>query len=781
MSRFPKPKKPQARLALIGGEAANLQTQRTNRRTASLPTQTAVWTVLAAVALGSSVSSHAAGPAPAAPIDARGELQGMPWTGEMGIQETTAQIMARQAVADQQPSRPRLAKPVHWVDRRNLPPNPDSPAAPRTSLPGRSDAMLRLDHPGPRSPQTAGLNFLGPTLTDTGLFPPDTMGAVGPSNYLVGVNGRLRSYNKTTGLADGMLDAYPDVFFASVMTPAAGTYTSDPRVRYDRLAGRWYVTIIDVPGGTGAGPNRWMLAVSSGSVLTASTVWTLFYFVNDAVTPLGDTGSFADYPTLGVDANALYVGVNEFAPTNYTGTTGFVVRKSSILGAGPIVATAFRNLTGSWTNAGPYTPQGVDNADPAATTGYFIGSDNATYGTLMIRRVSDPGGTPAISANIPLTVSATAYPATVPHFGNANSSSGYLDAVDDRLFMGQIRNGRLWTAQNIGLDASGNASASPSRDGVRWYELENLDTSPSVRQSGTLFDPVASSPLSYWIPSLNVSGQGHVALGFSSAGAAAYINAATCGRLAGDPLGTLQPVLMLTSSSTAYNPPGDDGSANGYRRWGDYSYTSVDPNDDMTFWTIQQYCQAANSYGLRIVRLMAPPPATPASCSPAAVPLGVTTNIALTGVMVSGSGFFDPGAGFSNRIAAAVNGGGVTVNSVLYSNPSNITLNVTVAAGAKAGIRTITVTNPDGQAATSAAGILTVGTPLIMLQPNVQGASFIFSFNTMTGATYQVLYKDALTNATWLTNQTVLGDGATRSITNSIAASTRRFFRLLQQ
>jgi hypothetical protein len=87
---------------------------------------------------------------------------------------------------------------------------------------------------------------------------------------------------------------------------------------------------------------------------------------------------------------------------------------------------------------------------------------------------------------------------------------------------------------------------------------------------------------------------------------------------------------------------------------------------------------------------------------------GTTGSIALTGTAVSGSGFFDPGPGFANRIAAAVNGGGVSVGSIAYTDPTHITLTVFVSAGAAAGARTVTVTNPDGQAVTSASGILTI-------------------------------------------------------------------------
>jgi uncharacterized repeat protein (TIGR01451 family) len=48
------------------------------------------------------------------------------------------------------------------------------------------------------------------------------------------------------------------------------------------------------------------------------------------------------------------------------------------------------------------------------------------------------------------------------------------------------------------------------------------------------------------------------------------------------------------------------------------------------------------------------------------------------------------------------------VNSIAYTDPTHVTVNLTIAAGTAAGGRTLTVTNPDGQATTSAASIFTV-------------------------------------------------------------------------
>src|SRR5206468_9470322 len=103
------------------------------------------------------------------------------------------------------------------------------------------------------------------------------MGAVGPIQYIVTVNGRIRSFNKSTGLADGALNLDPDVLFQSVRSAS----TSDPRIRYDRLSGRWFVTMIDVANTN----NRILIAVSSGSTITSASNFTFFDIPSDSTSP----------------------------------------------------------------------------------------------------------------------------------------------------------------------------------------------------------------------------------------------------------------------------------------------------------------------------------------------------------------------------------------------------------------------------------------------------------------------------------------------------------------
>lgn len=627
--------------------------------------------------------------------------------------ETTAELMARAAIT---PDKPRPERPEFEVERDDLPLNPLAPAissyppaANRTGTAHRSTAV----NPAQKV-STSFLAVTGP-LETAGSFPPDVMGAVGPTQFVTFLNGRIRTFNKTTGAADGVLNLNPDVFFASVMTPIGGSvtqnFTTDPRVRYDRLAGRWVLVIIDAPmdnTGNTVVANRVLIAVSNSATISAGTSWSFSQFTPGS--------GFADYETLGIDANAVYIGTNMFtvSGTSYTGTQGSVIKKADLYAGGAYSVASFTFVSGA-AGSGPYTPQGVDNFDPSATEGYFVGVDNAVYGKLQVIRISNPGsGSPTASSNIGVTVPSTVSPTNVPHLGNTNGSGGYLDGLDDRLYAAVIRNGQLWTAHTIRVSTAGVASTTTSaRNAVRWYNLNNLTTAPTLVQSGTIFDASASNPRFLHIPTMMVSGQGHVAVGMSTGGLNDYVNVATAGRWSSTTTGTMLDTILITQSSTAYNPSGDPGGSGSSRRWGDYSYVSLDPLDDMTMWVTNQYCSATNSYGVNVTKMLAPPPATPTSCSPASAAKGQSSvNIVVTGSVIAGSGFYDPGTNLPapaqpfNHISATVTGG-VVVNSVTYTSPTQITINVNTN-GASLGAQTVTVTNPDGQVVASATGILTI-------------------------------------------------------------------------
>jgi hypothetical protein len=538
---------------------------------------------------------------------------GKPATGARGITETVDAIMERQRFTGREPARPDLER----EEARGRPftpaPDPLAPAVASWPPPAKSGGPA-ASSPGASHLDPSDFSFraVSTAAGESPFIPPDSMGDVGPTQIFVHVNGRLKVFDKNG--VPGAINSNNNNFWESVR---AGQRVTDPEVRYDRLSGRWFLAIVNLATVN----NLILVAVSSGPEIAGSTSFTFFSFPV-GIGGSGEDANICDYPSLGVDAQALYIGCDMYDTGGaYRHSTAYVIRKSSLLSGGPIVVTPFANITGGAT-AGPFSPRGVDNDDAQATEGYFIGTDVALLSRLVIRRVLDPGGTPSLSGNINLTVPTTSLPLLQVALGSTTS----LDTFDDRLFMGAIHTNKitgvdsLWTAQHIGVDGGcvGASAGAGRRNGARWYEIGDLGGTPSLVQAGTLCDQAASNPRGFIYPSVIGTGQGHMVLGASFAAANSFIGAATASRSRDDSPGSLQAPFFPQPGLASYTLLGG-----GFNRWGDYSFTAVDPNDDMSVWTIQEYADTpANNWAVRVIQLLPPPPPAPS----AATPSGLCTN-----------------------------------------------------------------------------------------------------------------------------------------------------------
>ncbi|MFI5120388.1 MAG: hypothetical protein ACHQM4_08240 [Thermoanaerobaculia bacterium] len=706
----------------------------------------------------------------AAPIDPPG-AEGMPVSAREAVTETTAEIMARHMRMSVTAPQKTLDFFIGRADTSRKKVSPDAESRPQGPAAGPQSPQISSGG-GPLLPQTIGVNADGPGSGSVPCgTPPDTMGAVGPTQFISFVNCNLVSYNKATGAADGVLATTPDNFFNSVRNSSV---VSDSHIRYDRISQRWFLVIIN----TAFPNNRVLLAVSNTATITPSTVWSFFSFPSGIGT---HTSCFADYPVPGVDANAVYIGVNQFcgaslATANYAGSDIFVVQKSSVLGGGPIRVTGFASSGFAY----PWTPHGVDNSDPSATEGYLIGVSNFSWSELDLIRVFSPGSTsPTLSSPVAIATANQGSPIPQPHLGNTGGPNGMIDAIDNRLLAATYRDGSLWTAMGVGVTVSGGtcagvAAGTADRDAVFWWELQGIPSgsTPSIRQAGIVCDTALLNPNFYSYGTIAPSGQGHAAAGFTMAGNNTHISGGTAGRLSGDTLGTLQSIDVYGPGAAVYNPTWDSGAGRGYRRWGDFSFTSLDPCNDMTLWTIQEYVPAANQYGTRFAELKGPGPATPASASPPSVAAGqASVSVVVTGTSSSGSGFYDTPSSMSGepcrtRLSSAVSG--VTVNSAAYGSPTQVTLDISTV-GATAGAKNVTVTNPDSQTATGI-GILTItsactppATPVVAAPAAVVAGSpnWTASVAAHAGSTYAWL----------ITNGTITAGQGTSRITFTAGAA----------
>lgn len=402
------------------------------------------------------------------------------------------------------------------------------------------------------TPPLLTLNFQGVKRGDAGQFsfPPDTCGAIGPTQFVICVNRNIAIYNKATGAQQS------NVSITSFLPGSSG----DPRVLFDHHTNRWVVLNDDFS-------SRLYLAVSLTS--DASGSW---FKTNFLVTGGSDGNCWPDYPTLGLDANGIYTGAYMVGCQ----MSLFCIDKAPLVAPSPSMGTvtAFRGLP--WEGALQPT---LTYGNPP---GEYVVSTNSNNG-IRVRRVDPPLTDPTLIevGIVPVVAFNTASDA--PALGGPA-----LDTVDSRLMNAVYRNGSIWTAHTV----SGGAGAT-----CRWYQL--AEGNPfTVAQWGAVGDATR------WLyfPSIAVNQQGDAVLGCSGSKASEYAGCYYAGRLVNDPPGQMSAPALLKAGIGPQN--NIDGF--GRNRWGDYSLTTLDPSDHRTIWTVQEYADVSNIWGTWVGKLQFP-------------------------------------------------------------------------------------------------------------------------------------------------------------------------------
>ena len=160
------------------------------------------------------------------------------------------------------------------------------------------------------------------------------------------------------------------------------------------------------------------------------------------------------------------------------------------------------------------------------------------------------------------------------------STTQRLDSLADRLM-------HRFAYRNFGNHESlvvSHSVTAGSSGGVRWYEIQNPSGTPVVAQQST-FAPDATYR---WMPSIAMDQAGNLAVGYSKSSTTVSPSVAFAGRLATDPVSTLQAETIVVN--------GTGSQTSGLSRWGDYSAMTVDPVDDCTFWYTQEYMKTTGTF-----------------------------------------------------------------------------------------------------------------------------------------------------------------------------------------
>lgn len=167
--------------------------------------------------------------------------------------------------------------------------------------------------------------------------------------------------------------------------------------------------------------------------------------------------------------------------------------------------------------------------------------------------------------------------------GPQAGSTDEISCNDARMQEVVYRDGSVWCVQTVFIPAS-----SPTRTAVQWWELT---TSGAVTQRSRIDD--SNGDTFYAFPSIAVNANGDALIGYASFNESRYASANYSFRYECDASNTFGTDYLFKAGEAKYYKV-YSGSEN---RWGDYTVTCIDPDNDLDFWTLQEYATTPTTIG----------------------------------------------------------------------------------------------------------------------------------------------------------------------------------------
>jgi hypothetical protein len=474
----------------------------------------------------------------------------------------------------------------------------------------------------------------------------DPNGAVGTKQYMEYVNTAFQAYDKVTGQPVWASAKQIETLWPSGSNcnpPTANPVIQlDVQIIFDRLASRWVV------GAKTSDPNLGYylcLAVSNTDDLSSPSLSWTSISSNKLDPILGSNGThtyFPDWPKFSTWTDA------SGQQSAYYATLDLLDKDNGSAEVGVVVCALDR--TGILNNPGNIKPEVCVNvSDPSLqSNGIFLGHslipadiDGTTLPPAgrdqFMVSIKNPlnDGVTLTSSTLNLwqfhvdwtagTLTPTLSPVAVdtytpgcylfdpnniaitncvqePPDSSSPQQPQLVDSVGDRLMP-------RFAYRNFGSHESylvshtiqtGNNSQNPEQTGVRWYEFRiNGSGTPVLNQSGTI-NP--DDVYFRFLPSIAQDKNGNVAVGYS---------------LSNRFPGTGNPGIYFSywnlPNATApteikiIDGPGEEVSpGNGVGQWGTYASMTVDPLDNCTFWYVNEYFAADDTWVTRIANFQVP-------------------------------------------------------------------------------------------------------------------------------------------------------------------------------
>ena len=529
------------------------------------------------------------------------------------------------------------------------------------------------------------------TLIGGRVAPSDENLDVGPNDVVQTVNLGFRVWDKNGNpkIAPKLISS----LFSKLGGICAKTDNGDPVVLYDRMADRWFITQFAFLGST-TPPYHQCVAVSKngdpGGV----------YFTYDFQTPGNE---FPDYGKFGVWPDGYYMTVNQFTNGGpFNGVGVYALDRQKMLVGDPTAIFIYfnENLAAHPEGFNSTLPSDQDGleAPPAGAPNvfaYLISDEfeNPPFNTDAMRLFNFHADfvTPANSTFTERPESPVPVAAYDPRNPPGRSEvkepapavgTDSLDSIPYHLmYRLQYRNRggieTLVSSTTVNVSGVNPTDRTLYQAGVRYFQLQKASPgAPYLLYDNATFSPDAGNPatgLNRWLPSAAIDHAGNLAVSYSISSTSVFPSIAYAGRDFNALGGLAGETHMFDGTASQL------GSGN---RWGDYQSLQVDPSDDCTFWTTNQYYNTNSSFNwrTRIGRFKFPTCTAPAQGTLSGTITACDSGVPLSGAIVQASN------GFSTTTLA------------------NGTYSLVVAPG----IYTVTVSNGNRSCTPSSTSIVTI-------------------------------------------------------------------------
>jgi hypothetical protein len=294
--------------------------------------------------------------------------------------------------------------------------------------------------------------------------------------------------------------------------------------------------------------------------------------------------------------NATWIAITNNMFSNagdvFAGSRMWVLDKSTALAGGALTTTIF--ATGFDASGGfrGFTLQPAITFDATESILYVMDTSIFFSGVTKMLRMSQITGTatnPSWSVVPGSTIPSSGFFLVVNNFDSAliqaaqSGTATTIDTGDTRLSSFTMnRNGHLWIAH-----AGGSPVGAVDRTNVYWYELDPaamVSNGTPIVQSGVID---GGAGVHHFYPSIATNKDDAAFLGMSRSDSTKFVEAIAIGRDAVLEEGTLCPPTVIKRGEDSYVKIFNGTDV----RWGDYSASAVDPSDDTTFWTLQEYAE----------------------------------------------------------------------------------------------------------------------------------------------------------------------------------------------